>query len=250
MALFRKKSRNEPLNRRTLQSDVAKDDTLIDEFAELSDIGDAREIGKADTEVKVALSEATKADIKNIMMMDQGRCPTCHGRTERFLFTVVCPSCGWYRRKIPDTGHSVVHLRDGKKINCDYVHRGADEYLCIKDGVVVAEVMRSSVFTIEHSWRENELETARQMAHKMVVGICSWCEKSLADADSEDTGEDYVSFGAAQEHFVFCSEKCQRAFRKQYPSRIHRNCYETDCNNCNLCMKRFDTRGFKRRILT
>ena len=252
MALFNREKK-ETIGRKPIaqknKADVPKDDTLIEEFAELSDIGGAKEIGKADTEVKVALSEATRADIRTIMLMDQGRCPSCHGRTERFLFTVVCPSCGWYRRKIPEKGHSVVHLRDGKRITCDYVHRGVDEYLCIKDGVVIAEVVRSSVFNIEHSWKENELDEARELAHRLRIGICSWCEKSLADADHDDTGEDYVAFGASQEHYTFCSEKCQRSFRKQYPSRVHRNCYETDCNSCSLCIKRFDTRGYKRRVI-
>ena len=249
---WKKKNGNAGARRRnaTGSADVPKDETLKEEFAELSDIGDFRQIGKADTEVKVALNEAARADLRNIMMIDQGRCPSCHGRTERFLFTVVCPSCGWYRRKVPDKGHSIVHLRDGQKIICDYVHRGAEEYLCIKDGVVIAEVMRPSVFEVEHAWKENELDEARKLEHRLREGICSWCEKPLTQADPEDASEDYVAFGAMQEHYVFCSEKCQRAFRKQYPSRVHRNCYETDCNTCSLCIKRFDTQGFKRRILT
>lgn len=229
--------------------DVPKDETLKEEFAEITDIGGAKEIGKADSEVKVAVSEATKTDIRNIMLIDQGRCPTCHSRTERFLFTVVCPSCGWFRRKIPEAGHSVVHLNDNKKIVCDYVHRGSDEYLCIRDGVVIAEVMRQSVFSIEHSWKENELEEARENARKLREGSCSWCATPLIEGDPEDVSQDYVAFGNMQEHYLFCSEKCQRAFRKQYPSRIHRNCYETECNQCDLCVKRFDTRDFKRRIL-
>lgn len=230
--------------------DLPKDDTLKEEFTEVTDIGDPKEVGRADNEVKVAVTKATRADIRNIMMIDQGRCPQCHARTERFLFTVVCPTCGWYRRKVPDLGHSIVHLRDGKKTVCDYVHRGSDEYLCIKDGVVICEVSKGFVDFIEHAWKENELEQARELEHRLRDGICSWCEKSIAEADTEDAGEDYVAFGAVQEHYVFCSEKCQRAFRRQYPSRVHRNCYETDCNQCDLCIKRFDTRGFKRRILT
>lgn len=239
----RKKPRSMP------KTETPMDDTLKEEFTELSDIGDPRNIGKADSEVKVAVSEATKTDIRNIMLIDQGRCPQCHARTERFLFTVVCPSCGWFRRKIPDSGHSVVHLIDGKKIVCDYVHRGAEEYLCIRDDVVIAEVLRRSVFSIEHSWKENELDEARENARRLHGGTCSWCEKMLNEADPDEVSEDYVAFGTLQEHYVFCSEKCQRAFRKQYPSRIHRNCYETECNQCSLCLKRFDTRSFKRKIL-
>ena len=231
--------------------ELPTDETLKEEFTEVTDLsGSPKDIGKADSEVKVAVSEAAKVDMRNLMLIDQGRCPSCHGRTERFLFTQVCPTCGWYRRKIPDKGHSVVHLNDGKKINCDYVHRGKDEYLCIQDGVVIDEVMKSSVFRIEHAWKENELEEARELAHRVQGGICSWCEGLLSEVDPLGLGEDYVAFGVAQEHFVFCSEKCQRSFRKLYPSRIHRNCYETNCNTCNLCVKRFDTSRFKRKILS
>ncbi len=229
--------------------ELPKDETLREEFTEITDIGDPKEIGRADNEVKFAVSEAAKSDIRTIMLIDQGRCPNCHARTERFLFTVVCPSCGWYRRKVPDKGHSIVHLIDGRTIECDYVHRGTDEYLCIRDGVVVAEVMRPSIFNIEHAWKEHELDDAREMARRLNEGICAWCEKSLSEADTNEAYEDYVAFGAMQEHYLFCSEKCQRSFRKHYPSRIHRNCYETDCNQCNLCIKRFDTRGFKRKML-
>ena len=28
---------------------------------------------------------------------------------------------------------------------------------------------------------------------------------------------------------------------ERYPSRVHRNCYETDCAECDLCTKRYDT---------
>lgn len=235
------------------KKELPKDETLKEEFTSVADIGDPKEIGKADSEVKETVAEATKTDIRNIMLIDQGRCPQCHGRTERFLFTVVCPSCGWFRRKIPETGHSIVYLNDGKKIECDYVHHGPDEFLCIRDGVVIAEAMRNSVFRIEHSWKEHELEKARESARHLREGTCAWCETSIAevmeDGETEGISEDYVAFGTTQEHYVFCSEKCQRAFRKQYPSRIHRNCYETDCNQCDLCIKRFDTRYFKRKIL-
>ena len=244
-----KSERRKRRQRSNQKSEFTKDETLKEEFTEVSDIGDPKEIGRADSDVKVTVAEAAKTDMRNIMLIDQGRCPQCHGRTERFLFTVVCPSCGWFRRKIPETGHSVVHLNDGKKIVCDYVHRGEHEYLCIRDGVVVAEVLRASVFNIEHSWKEHELENAREAAQKLRVGICAWCETLLSEVDAEEVGEDYVAFGNTQEHYRFCSEKCQRAFRKQYPSRIHRNCYETDCNQCNLCMKRHDTRDFKRKII-
>jgi hypothetical protein len=248
MGLFYKKKKASKND--VIKSELPKDVKLKDELTELSAIGDRRDLNKADSEVKMAVSKATQADIREIMLIDQGRCPLCHARTENFLFTVVCPSCGWFRRNIPSTGKSIVHLNNKEKIECDYVHHGrTDEYLCIREGVVISEIMRDMVQKIDHVWEKNELEEARNTAQKLKTGICSWCERTLSDTPNEEHGEDFVAFGAVQERYRFCSEKCQRAFRKQYPARIHRNCYERDCNTCNLCIKRYDTHGFKRNIL-
>ena len=40
-----------------------------------------------------------------------------------------------------------------------------------------------------------------------------------------------------QMRYVFCSNKCNEAFQKQYPIRIHKNCYERSCLDCDLCEK-------------
>ena len=233
------------------KDDLPKDKKLAEEIDELTSLGDRRELIRADTEVKEVVSKATKTDIRNIMLIDQGRCPVCAARTENFLFTVVCPSCGWFRRDIPSRGTAVVHLEQEGSIECDYVHHGSrDEFLCIRDGVVISEVMRSQVRRIDYVWAQGELEEARSMSRRMKSGICSWCESELSADDTGDNREDYVAFGAYQERYVFCSEKCQRSFRRHYPVRVHRNCYEVDCNQCNLCIKRYDTHGFKRNILT
>ncbi len=228
-------------------ADILNTTSLNDELHELTSQEDKRKISRVDTEVKQAVSEAAKEDIRNIKMIEKGRCPVCKSRTEHFLFTVVCSSCGWFRRDIPGSGSSVVHLIDGEKTLCDYVHRGKDEYLCIKDGIVIAEIKKTVVKKIEHTWKGDDLEKAQRLAKRLKEGICSWCETLLADV--EDMFIDYVAFGTTQERYTFCSEKCQLAFRKQYPSRVHRNCYETDCNSCDQCIKKYDTHGFKRNIL-
>lgn len=235
-----------------LKAELPKDSKLAAEIGGLASIGDRRELHRADTEVKEVVSKATQADIRNIMLIDQGRCPVCAARTENFLFTVVCPSCGWFRREIPDQGGSArVHLETDEVIDCDYVHHGSrDEFLCIRDGVVISELMRSEVKRIDYVWAEGELAKARALARKLKNGICSWCESDLGETPTEEHQEDYVALGAFQERYIFCSEKCQRAFRRHYPARVHRNCYEVDCNQCNLCHKRYDTHGFKRNILT
>ena len=98
-------------------------------------------------------------------------------------------------------------------------------------------------------WKAGELEQARQDMYRIRGGVCSWCEKDFADSDVGDPLEDYVAFGTLQERYVLCSEKCMSAFRKQYPPRVHRNCYETDCKDCTLCVKRFDVQSFRRHII-
>jgi len=248
---MRRSKRRDARSGESLSSDLPRDSKLSAEIDGLAAISDSRELARADSEVKDVVSKATQTDIRNIMLIDQGRCPVCAGRTENFLFTVVCPSCGWFRREIPTRGSAIVHLATGKKIECDYVHHGRrEEYLCIKDGVAISELARSEVKRIDYVWAEGELDEARLLSNRLKSGICSWCEADLKTTAPEDHREDYVAFGTVQEHYTFCSEKCQRAFRKHSPPRVHRNCYEVDCNQCSLCIKRYDTDGFKRNILT
>jgi hypothetical protein len=223
---------------------------ISDEIGELRSMGEGRDFDKADVETRALLSRATLTDIKNILLMDQGRCPACHARTENFLFTVVCPSCGWFRRDNPGTGCCVVLLRSGDKIECDYVHHtNKSELLCIKDGIVVSEVTAGHVLRVDYLWDEVELVHAKDTARRVRRGICSWCETSLEETPVAEHGEDYVAFGVFQERYVFCSEKCQRGFRKRYPARVHRDCYEKDCADCELCVKRFECADYKRKIL-
>ncbi len=250
MKLFGRRSKTKEKQTETIKSELPTDEKLAEELDELSAIGDKRDVSAADVQVKEAVTKATRDDIRSIKLIERGRCPNCQGRTENFLYTVICPSCGWFRRNVPEGGRSVVHLNNGNKIQCDHVYRGGtDEYLCVMNGVVVSEVMRTGVRRIDHLWDTKELERARERARKRQGGLCSWCEKSLDEADEGGPWMDYVAFGISQERYVFCSEKCQREFRRQYPSRIHRNCYETDCNACDKCVKRYDTHGFKRNIL-
>jgi hypothetical protein len=67
---------------------------------------------------------------------------------------------------------------------------------------------------------------------------CGWCG---AESDVEQDGFHMVqvAFGASQERYCFCSDECYEAFRKMYPARVHRNCYERNCAECNLCIKRY-----------
>ncbi len=254
MGLFKQRGEDKSARKKKGQQEpsvqeVSPDEKLGEELSELG-IGDHREIKRVDNEAQEVVSKAARDDFRKSKIMERGRCPECQGRTENLLFTVVCPACGWYQRAIPTSGQSFVHLASGEKIVCDTAYRGGqDEILCITGGVVTSQVMRSSVKRIDHIWKAGELEQARHDMYRVRGGVCSWCEKDLADADVQEPLEDYTAFGTLQERYVYCSEKCMGAFRKQYPSRIHKNCYEKHCKDCSLCVKRFDVQNYKRHIL-
>ena len=59
----------------------------------------------------------------------------------------------------------------------------------------------------------------------------------------------HIAFGATQERYCFCSDDCFEAFRKMYPSRVHRDCYNRDCDTCSLCQKRYGEDAAEFRLL-
>lgn len=228
--------------------DVTKDAQLTEELSELAAANRPREVDRARGEAEQAINNAAMADIRGITLIERGRCPDCGGRTEAFLFTTICPSCGWYRRGQSDLGTCVVCMDDGEIVECDKVFEGRQNVLlCVKDNHVCAQLAHSHVRRINYEWADGELEVAWDRFRKQRKGVCAWCEKALGETDDEEEPiEEYVAFGAYQERYLVCSRKCLAAFRKQYPTRIHRNCYETDCNTCKACIKRFDTTNFVR----
>ena len=70
------------------------------------------------------------------------------------------------------------------------------------------------------------------------AGIDSWTEKPLEDYEGEPTIV-YAAFGNLQERYVFGNEENAQAFKRQYPVRVHKNCYERTCVECDLCIKKF-----------
>ena len=76
--------------------------------------------------------------------------------------------------------------------------------------------------------------------------ICGWCGKA-ADVAKDGFTLVHVAFGSTQERYCFCCDACYEAFRLMYPSRVHRNCYDTECATCEQCIKRYDdeTEGMK-----
>jgi hypothetical protein len=242
MALFNGK------RKRDTATEEATDAKLAEELQELSAVKNSKEVVKARTEAEQAISNATRADIRGLAMLEKGRCPECGGRTETFLFSSVCPACGWFRRSPESSGRCVIQLDGGEEVRCDRVYDVRQGLLlCVRDNVVCSQIAREHVRRIDFELTEEELRDSWDRFRKDRKGICSWCESQLREAAEEGAPfEEYVAFGANQERYTFCSLKCLSAFRKQYPVRIHRNCYETDCNLCNKCNKRFDTTGFTR----
>ena len=226
------------------------DDSLKEGMRDLVAAGEEREIKRAISEAESTIVQAARNEVKGITLIERGRCPQCTSRTEDLLFTVICPTCGWFRRRVPETGRCTLHLKTGSTIVCDRVFEvQGDQFLCVTDGVVRKQVMRSIVEHIDYDWNEEELEEARSRVMVSQDSVCSWCQKSLDEAEPEGPFEEFVAFGTFQERYLFCSDKCQRAFRKQYPARVHRNCYETDCEDCDECAKKYNTKHFKRRII-
>jgi len=214
---------------------------------------ESRRVTRALQDAVDAVKDAASADIHDIKLIEHGRCPECHGRTETLLFTNICPICGWMRRVPPQSGRCVVHLVDGDTIECDRVYQiRGDRVLCVTDDVVHDELCRSAVRRLQYVWDPTVLEELKQRFRRRIRGTCAWCEKHIDDEAGEGNGacETYVAFGAFQEHHVFCSQSCLESFQRHYPSRVHRNCYETECDGCDMCIKQFSSFGFRKNTTT
>ena len=191
---------------------------------------------------------AAEHSLKRLHILQRGRCPQCGDALRQHLFVSVCDSCGWSSWSTPRTGGVKVHLVSGE----DPVV--GDSAYTVKDGVTIllrgetvfARFPPHAVLWVEYVWTEAELkERERSLRDRMSIA-CGWCGK---DTDSESDGFHLVqaAFGTTQERYCLCSDDCYEAFRKMYPSRIHRNCYERDCDTCNLCVKRYrgETNGMR-----
>ncbi len=215
-------------------------DDHIREAMDLLAQEDQGELDETLVEVTETVREAARASLRDIKLMEEGHCPSCgHKTLRRFLFTTVCSSCGWFSFISPEEGESRIHLKSGRTIECGTTFETTGGFvLGITDGVVRAKVQKENVEYVEFIWTTEEIERKRESRVREEVGICSWCEKKLADS-SEENIIVYAAFGTMQERFVFCSQKCNEAFQKQYPVRIHKNCYERSCLDCDLCNKRY-----------
>ncbi len=182
---------------------------------------------------------AAQDSLKRLHVLRLGRCPSCGEHLRRHLFASICEACGWHTFEVPRSGSVRIHLKDGSQIEgdrCYFVKEGA--VLMLKDDLVVAKVAANSYDHIEYVWGEAEVgQRHKQLADRLNL-TCGWCN-AKADPDADGFHLAHLAFGGTQERYIFCSDECFEAFRKMYPARVHRNCYERECSECDLCIKRY-----------
>jgi hypothetical protein len=183
---------------------------------------------------------AAEDSLKRMHVMKLGRCPECGHHTHQHLFATICDTCGWHTFEVPRSGAVRVHLSNGgapvEGERCYVMKTGA--VLVVVDDVVRAKMPTAAVSWIEYLWDKAELDARhRQVLDRMSL-LCAWCNQE-ANPEADGFHMAHVAFGSSQERYCFCSDDCYEAFRKMYPARVHRDCYERDCATCNLCMKRY-----------
>lgn len=192
-------------------------------------------------EAEKQLREAAEDSLRRLHVIQRGRCPQCGESLRQHLFASVCDSCGWYAHDTPRQGSVRVHLAAGNDTiegdRCYVVKNGA--VLLLRDDVVIARLQSSAVGWVEYLWHQEELDQRHKQVLDKLTIVCSWCSK-VADPESDGFHMAQVAFGAMQERYCFCSDDCYEAFRKMYPARVHRNCYERACSTCDLCVKRYE----------
>jgi ribosomal protein L32 len=192
---------------------------------------------------KVATREVQSAavdSLKKLHVIKMGRCPVCGEHLRQHLFATICESCGWHMFDMPQGGPVRVHLRHSERIvegeRCYTVKTGT--CLVLRDDLVVAKIPRDAYDWIEYVWNESEIDQRHKQVVERMQVTCGWCGEA-ADTDKDGFHMVHVAFGATQERYCFCSDDCYEAFRKMFPARVHRNCYERNCAECNLCLKRY-----------
>ncbi len=232
------------------QQDKDKSLPLIDQEMEehlsVLNAEDRAAVDRVTKEVDSKIVEASKESVKVKKFLGEGRCPSCGQPVKKFLFTAICESCGWSQHRKPDAGHAHVHLKHApsQPLICDVTFTTPEEMLCVINDVVRYRVPREEVMFVEYDWTEEEVTERRQELAHEEQAECEWCGKTFLRGD-EDARVTFAAFGKDQERFMYCSEECQKAFQKQYPVRIHRDCYNRHCETCNECHKKFDDTSYE-----
>ncbi len=237
MLKITKKQREQAKRRLDLPMADQGDD--LQEHLTLLNSEDRSAVDRLSREVDTKIFEASKETVKEAKMIEEGHCPSCGKKTRAFLFTTICESCGWSKFSPPRAGRTIVHMRDGATLVCEETFYTPDEVLCVSGDVVRYRVPRTNVTFIEFDLSEDEIARRRTEIDEDRIVRCSWSGKPVNLSD-EDTRVSYAAFGLSQERYVFIDEKAQESFHKQYPTRIHRDCYHRDCSKCSECNKRYD----------
>ncbi len=200
--------------------------------------GDVEE--KVQRKAQKVIRTAAEDSLQRMHAIKMGRCPDCGHHIRQHLFASICDNCGWHTFDVPHQGGVRVHLNGaGQPVEGDrcYVMKTGVVLVVVAD-VVQAKIPTSSVSWIEYLWNEKEIGFRhRQVLDRMSL-LCAWCNQE-ANPDQDGFHMAQVAFGSTQERYCFCSDECYEAFRKMYPARVHRNCYERDCSTCDLCIKRY-----------
>jgi ribosomal protein L32 len=192
-------------------------------------------------EAEKAVLSAAEDSLKRLHMVQMGRCPECGAHLMRHLFASICDKCGWHEYEAPRAGPIRVHLKNRPEpVEGDraYIVK-PDSVLVVRDEVVVARVNQDVVSWIEYGWSKDEIDSRHHQVVNQMSLLCGWCNQ-VCDPDKDGFHAAQVAFGSTQERYTFCSDDCYEAFRRMYPSRVDRNCYEHNCSECNLCVKRYD----------
>ncbi|MBS10180.1 MAG: hypothetical protein CME19_01085 [Gemmatimonadetes bacterium] len=236
---FKKDEENGSELQREKQYVLEGQDEEIEEAMSLLAEDGKVELDETMEEINEAVKEAAKTSLRDIKLMEEGRCPSCGHKTNQFLFTTVCANCGWFSHISPEEGQSIIHLKNGSTIECGTTFDTKDYYILgITDGVVRAKVSKDNVEFIEFKWTDEEVHKKRKARMVVQAAVDSWTEKPLTEYDNEPILV-YASFGNLQERYVFGSKENAEAFKKQYPVRVHKNCYERPCVDCDLCIKKY-----------
>lgn len=205
---------------------------------------------KVQEEATRAAQSAAQETLKRLRLVQMGRCPLCGAHLRRHLFASVCEACGWYDHEVPRRGPVRVYLRNRPEpLEAERAYWvKPNALLLLRDDAVVAWVNRDFVIWVDYGWSPAELEMRyRQILDRLTL-LCGWCNKEC-NPDQDGFHVVQVAFGSTQERYTFCSDACYEAFRKMYPARVDRNCYERNCADCNLCIKRYDDEGEGLRLL-
>ncbi len=226
---------DEPLEKSILQEE--QQEHLENDISLLKDETSSRE--RLQKEAEKAVQSAAEDSLKRMHFIQLGRCPICNEHLRQHLFASICESCGWHTFDMPRNGPVRVHLKNGDCIEGDRCYVVKTGFaLVIKDDLVTAKAPRDAYNWIEYNWSDDEIDQRhRQVVDRMSI-TCGWCGRE-AEPDHDGFHLVHVAFGATQERYCFCSDECMEAFRKMYPARVHRNCYERNCSECNLCIKRY-----------